>query len=117
MAPEELQNILDSHCIAYRSLFYSQESSLRVAAMLMEKGGHVNRKEPEGPKVMEAYKDTQIIFYQEGWYLYCTKLDGHDYAIDGEFADNFHGQWAPLTIKIINKVFSHKVLLKPIIIS
>jgi hypothetical protein len=40
----------------------------------------MNKKEPEGPEVMEAYEDTQIIFDREGWYLFCTKLDGHHYA-------------------------------------
>jgi hypothetical protein len=63
----------------------------------MGKGGHVNQKEPEGPEVMEAYEDTQIIFDRAGWYLFCTKMDGHHYATTREFAESFNGQWARIT--------------------
>jgi hypothetical protein len=31
----------------------------------MDKDGHVNQKDPEGPEVMEAYEDTHIIFDRE----------------------------------------------------
>lgn len=92
--PTELANLLDSRCIADRSMFYSQEFSFLVATTLMGTSGHMNRKELEGPGVMEAYEETQIIFYQTGWYLFCTKLDGHHYAIAKAFAENFNGQWA-----------------------
>jgi hypothetical protein len=91
LAPAKLAILLDSHCIEDKSLFYSQESSLLVTAMLMGKGGHMNRKEPEGPEVMEAYEYTQIIFDRAGWYLFCTKLDGHHCAIAMSFAKSFNG--------------------------
>jgi len=58
----------------------------------MGKGGHVNPKELEGTKVMEAYEDTQIIFDQAWWYLFCTDIDGHHYARDREFVESFNGQ-------------------------
>jgi hypothetical protein len=32
----------------------------------MGKGGHVNRKEPEGPEIMEAYEDSRYIFDGQG---------------------------------------------------
>jgi hypothetical protein len=38
LAPPELANILESHYIAEKSLFYSQESILLVIATLMGKG-------------------------------------------------------------------------------
>jgi hypothetical protein len=57
----------------------------------MGKGGHVNQKEPEGLEVMEAYEDAQIIFDQVGWYIFCTKMDGHHYTIAKEFAESFNG--------------------------
>jgi hypothetical protein len=60
----------------------------------MGKGGIVNRKEPEGPEVMEAYEDCQIIFYREGWYLFYTKLDGFYYVVARDFSESFNGQWA-----------------------
>jgi hypothetical protein len=60
----------------------------------MGKGGHVNRKEPEGPEIMEAYEDSRYIFYRAGWYLLCTKMDGHHYTASIGFAESFNGQWA-----------------------
>jgi hypothetical protein len=56
----------------------------------MGKGGHVNRKEPEGIEIMEAYEDNINMFDQVGWYLYCTKLDGYHFfaacnlSVDGK---------------------------------
>jgi hypothetical protein len=58
----------------------------------MGKGGHVNRKEPEGPEIMEAYEDSRHIFDRAGWYLYCTKLDGYHYVVARAFAEDFNGQ-------------------------
>jgi hypothetical protein len=60
----------------------------------MGKGGHVNRKEPEGPEVMEAYEDCRHIFDRAGWYLFCTKLDGRHYGAARAFVESFNGQWA-----------------------
>ena len=52
----------------------------------MGKGGHVNRKEPEGPEIMEAYEDSRYIFYRAGWYLLYTKMDGHHYTTTRAFS-------------------------------
>jgi hypothetical protein len=60
----------------------------------MGKGGHMNRKEPEGPEIMEAYEDNRYIFDRAGWYLFCTQLDGHHYGAARAFAESFNGQWA-----------------------
>jgi hypothetical protein len=58
----------------------------------MGKGGHVNRKELEGPEIMEAYEDNFHIFDRAGWYLFRTKLDGHHYTIARELSESFNGQ-------------------------
>jgi hypothetical protein len=50
------------HHIVDRSLLSSQESSPLVATALMGNGGHVSRKEPEGPEIMEAYEDSFHLF-------------------------------------------------------
>jgi hypothetical protein len=94
LASAELENLPDSHFIVDRSLLYSQDSSLLVPTTLIFKGGHVNMKEPEGLEVMKAYGDTQIIFNWAGWYIFCTKLDGHHYDIARAFVESFNGKWA-----------------------
>jgi hypothetical protein len=58
--------------------------------------GHVNRKEPEGPEIMEAYEDSCHIFDRASWYLFYTKLDGHHYATARAFTDIFNGQWVQI---------------------
>jgi hypothetical protein len=58
----------------------------------MGKGGHVNRKEPEGPEIMEDYEDSCHIFDRAGWYLFCNRMDGHHYTTTREFAESFNGQ-------------------------
>jgi hypothetical protein len=45
---------------------------------------------------MEAYEDTRYIFYREGWYLFCTQLDGHHYATTRAFVGSFNGQWVQI---------------------
>jgi hypothetical protein len=74
--------------------FCSKEFSLLVVIVNMGKGGHVKRKEPEGPEIMEAYEDNRLIFDQVGWYLYYTKLYGYKYALARVFAEIFNGQRA-----------------------
>jgi hypothetical protein len=75
---------------------FRQESSLLIGATQMGKGVHVNRKEPKGPEIMEAYEDSCHIFYREVWYLLCTKLDGHHYITSRSFAEIFNGWWAQI---------------------
>jgi hypothetical protein len=67
---------------------------LLVEAVDMGKGGHVNRKDPEGPEIMEAYEDTHYIFDRACWYIFYTKLDGHHYAIAKAFDESFNGKRA-----------------------
>jgi hypothetical protein len=55
---------------------------------------HQYRKDPEGPEIMEAYEDNRYIFYQAGWYLLCTNMDGHHYGTAMEFTESFNGKWA-----------------------
>jgi hypothetical protein len=65
-----------------------------VVTAKMGKGGHVNRKEPEGSEIMESYEDNRYIFDRAGWYFFYTKLDGHHYATTMSFVEIFNGQWA-----------------------
>jgi hypothetical protein len=58
------------------------------------KGGHVSRKETEGPKIMEAYENSCHIFNRAGWHIFFTKLDGHHYTTTRAFSESFNGQWA-----------------------
>ena len=83
-----------SHYTIDRSLPCRQESILLVIVAHMGKGGHVNRKEPEGPEIMEAYEDSCHIFDQAGWSMFCMNLDGHHYATSRDFSESFNGQWA-----------------------
>jgi hypothetical protein len=64
----------------------------------MGKSGHVNRKEPEGPEIMEAYEDNIHIFDQAGWYMFCTKLDGYHYGVSCAFFEVFDGKGLGLLI-------------------
>jgi hypothetical protein len=66
----------------------------------MGKSGHINKKEPEGPKVMEAYKNNIHVFNQASWYMYCVKLDGYHYGVAQAFAKAFDGQ----RVQIANKI-------------
>jgi hypothetical protein len=59
----------------------------------MGKGGHVNRNNTEGLDIMEDYEDTCHLFYREGWYLFCTKMEGHHYAMARVFSESVNGQW------------------------
>jgi hypothetical protein len=63
------------------SHFFSKKSSILVMIADMGKSGHVNRKEPEGPELMDAYENVKHVFDQAGWYLYCAKLDGYHYDV------------------------------------
>ena len=58
----------------------------------MGKGGHVNKKEPEGPDIMVSYEETKHIFDQDGWYMFFTKLYGHNYGVSHAFVEGFDGQ-------------------------
>jgi hypothetical protein len=57
----------------------------------MGKSGHVNRKEPKGPQLVEAYKNVRHVFDQAGWYMYCDKLDGYHYDVVHAFTEGFDG--------------------------
>jgi hypothetical protein len=84
--------------IAGISHSYNKESSLLVVTVDMGKSGHVNRKEPEGPEIMEAYENNRHIFDQAGWYMFCAKLDGYHYGVARAFAEGFDGQRVGLLI-------------------
>jgi hypothetical protein len=55
----------------------------------MGKSEHMNRKETEGPEIMEAYEDNIHIFDQVGWYMFFTKLDGYPHGVSCEFFEVF----------------------------
>jgi len=63
------------------SHFFSKKSSILVMIADMGKSGHVNRREPEGPKLMDAYENVKHVFDQVYWYLYCAKMDGYHYDV------------------------------------
>jgi hypothetical protein len=58
----------------------------------MGKSGNVNRKELEGPELMEAYEEVKHVFDHPGWYPYCTRLDGYHYGVAMAFVEGFDGQ-------------------------
>jgi hypothetical protein len=47
---------------------------------------------------MEAYEDNKHIFDQDGWYMFCTKLDGHHYGVAHAFVEGFDGKGLGLLI-------------------
>jgi hypothetical protein len=63
----------------------------------MGKSGHVNRKEPYGPKLMEAYKNVKHVFDQVGWYMYCDKLYGCHYDVAQAFDEGLDGYIVRIT--------------------
>jgi hypothetical protein len=57
----------------------------------MGKSGHVNRKETKGTQLVDAYKNVRHVFDQDGWYMYCDKLDGYHYDVVHAFTEGFDG--------------------------
>jgi hypothetical protein len=75
----------------------------------MGKGGHVKRKELEGPEIMEAYEDNRLIFDRAGWYLYCTKLYGYHYVAARAFAESFNGQRARI-VDLVMQIIEESIV-------